>query len=425
MTALAVLALAALGFLGAPLFALIGAAGLGAFRAQGTDVSAVIVELYRLASLPALVAVPLFTFAGYVLAEGESPKRMVRLAQALFGWIPGGLAVVAIVSCSLFTAFTGASGVTIIALGGLLYPVFLQEGFRKSFTLGLLATTGSLGLLFPPSLPIILYGLVAGVSIDDLFRAGLVPGLLILAALAGMSLWEGRRDRVATVPFSPRAVRAALRESAWELPLPLLVIGGIYLGWFTAPEAAAVTAAYVVFTETVCYRELSLTEDIPRAAVHSMLLVGAIFAMLGTALGLTSWLIDAQVPARIFDALHAWVQSKTAFLILLNCFLLLANMVEIFSAIVIVVPLIVPVAAQYGIDPVHLGIIFLLNLEIGYMTPPLGLNLFLASFRFKRPLPEVYRAVLPFWAMLLAILLLVTYVPAFSLALPAWLRGSP
>ena len=405
-----------LGFLGAPLFALIGAAGMLAFHHEGIESSAVIVELYRLASLPALAAVPLFTFAGYLLAAGKGPQRMVRLAQAAFGWAPGGLAVVAIATCSLFTAFTGASGVTIIALGGLLYPVFRAEGFPEPFTLGLLATTGSLGLLFPPSLAIILYGLVAQVSIDDLFRAALVPGFLILAALSALSLWEGRSARIPTHPFSWPKLNDALRGAAWEIPLPVLVIGGIYGGLFTAPEASAVTVVYVLCVELFKHRELDLRVDLPRAMISSMVLVGAIFAMMGAALGLTSWMIDQEIPSRVFDLLHRYVESKVAFLILLNAFLLVVNMVEIFSAIIIVVPLIVPVAMRYGIDPIHLGIVFLINLEIGYMTPPLGLNLFLASARFERPLPKVYRAVLPFWLCLMAVLLLVTYIPALCLA---------
>lgn len=405
-----------LGFFGAPLFGLIGAAGMLAFHHEGIESSAVIVELYRLASLPALAAVPLFTFAGYLLAAGKGPHRMVRLAQAAFGWAPGGLAVVAIATCSLFTAFTGASGVTIIALGGLLYPVFRAEGFPEPFTLGLLATTGSLGLLFPPSLAIILYGLVAQVSIDDLFRAALVPGFMILGVLAALSLWEGRRAKIPTHKFSWPKLKDAVHGAAWEIPLPVVVIGGIYGGLFTAPEASAVTVVYVLFVELYKHRELDLRRDLPRAMISSMILVGAIFAMMGAALGLTSWMIDQEIPSRLFELLHRYVESKFAFLILLNAFLLVVNMVEIFSAIIIVVPLIVPVAVRYGIDPVHLGILFLINLEIGYMTPPLGLNLFLASARFERPLPKVYRAVLPFWLCLMAVLLLVTYIPALCLA---------
>jgi len=409
------LAILLLAFLGAPVFTLIGTGSIYLFSAAGIDSSAVIVEMLRLASLPALIAIPLFTFSGYMLAESRAPQRMLALAEALFGTLPGGLAIVALFTTALFTAFTGASGVTIIALGGLLYPMLSKQGYPEKFTLGLLTTTGSLGLLFPPSLPIILYGLVAKIEIDKLFKAGLMPGLLLLLALSVYAFFTARRAGVKSIPFSMAGLKRAARDVAWELPLPFLIIGGIYAGLFTASEAASVMAFYVLITEVFIYKDLKLFSDIPRVAVKSMLLVGAIFLVLGTALGFTNYLIDAQIPDRIFAWLHAYVASKVLFLILLNCFLLVINMIEIFSAIIIVVPIIVPVAAQYGIDPVHLGIIFLLNLEIGYMLPPLGLNLFLASSRFDRKLPELYRAIGPFLLILLAMLALVTYLPSLSL----------
>ena len=311
--------------------------------------------------------------------------------------------------------FTGASGVTIIALGGLLYPMLSKQGYPEKFTLGLLTTTGSLGLLFPPSLPIILYGLVAKIDIDKLFKAGLLPGLLLLAALSVYAFFTARKAGVKNIPFSFAELKRAARAVAWEIPLPFVIIGGIYMGLFTASEAASVMAFYVLVTEVFIYKDLNLLKDIPRVAVKSMLLVGAIFMVLGTALGFTNYLIDAQIPDRIFAWLHAFVSSRVMFLILLNAFLLVINMIEIFSAIIIVVPIIVPVAAQYGIDPIHLGVIFLLNLEIGYMTPPLGLNLFLSSARFGRKLPELYRATLPFMLLLLVMLALVTYLPSISL----------
>ncbi|MCX5786789.1 MAG: TRAP transporter large permease subunit [Elusimicrobia bacterium] len=404
-----------LAFLGAPVFSLIGALAIYLFYGAGIDSSAVIVEMLRLASLPALIAIPLFTFSGYILAESKAPQRMLALAEALFGFMPGGLAVVALFTTALFTAFTGASGVTIIALGGLLYPMLKKQGYPEKFTLGLLTTTGSLGLLFPPSLPIILYGLVAKIDIDKLFKAGLLPGVLLLIALSVYAVITARRAGIRKTAFSLAALKTAARAAAWEIPLPFLIIGGIYRGLFTASEAASVMAFYVLVTEVFIYRDLDLFRDIPRVAVKSMLLVGAIFMVLGTALGFTNYLIDAQIPDRIFAWLHAFVASKIVFLLILNAFLLVINMIEIFSAIIIVVPIIVPVAAQYGIDPVHLGIIFLLNLEIGYMTPPLGLNLFLASSRFDRKLPELYRATGPFWLLLLGMLALVTYLPQISL----------
>jgi len=415
LTAVIVLALT---FLGAPVFTLIGAGALYLFGSAGIDSSAVIVEMLRLASLPALIAIPLFTFAGYVLAESGSPKRMLKLGAALFGFLPGGLAIAALCATAIFTAFTGASGVTIIALGGLLYPMLTKQGYPEKFTLGLITTTGSLGLLFPPSLPIILYGLIAKISIDSLFKAGLLPGLFLLAVLSVYALIVAKKAGIKKQPFSWENLKSAVRENAWEIPLPFLIIGGIYRGYFTASEAASIMAFYVLITEVFIHRELSLTGDIPKIAVKSMMLVGAIFVVLGTALGFTNYLIDAQIPDKIFSWLHSFVASKILFLVILNAFLLVINMIEIFSAIIIVVPIIVPVAMNYGIDPIHLGIIFLLNLEIGYMTPPLGLNLFLSSSRFDKKLPELYAATLSFWCILLGVLGLVTYFPALFFIQP-------
>lgn len=409
-----------LALLGAPVFAILGALALYLFHGAGIDPSAVIIELSRLASLPSLVAIPLFTFAGYVLAESGSPRRLVALAEALFGWLPGGVAVAGLCACALFTAFTGASGVTIIALGGLIHPLLLKQGYPEKFSLGLISTTGSLGLLFPPSLPIILYALVGKLSVDQLFAAAALPGLLLLTALSGYSVVVARREGVKPLPFSVDAVAAAAKDAAWELPLPLLIIGGIYGGYFTASEAAAVMCFYVIVAEVLVYKDVPWSK-LPGIAREAMILVGAILIVLGCALGLTNYLIDAEVPSRIFEFLHERVKSPWGFLALLNVFLLVVNMVEIFSAIVIVVPIIVPVALQYGIDPVHLGTLFLLNLELGYMTPPLGLNLFLASRRFDKPLPVLYRAVAPFWFLILAALAVVTYWPGLSLWLPRYL----
>ena len=421
MTALLLLGFAALAAAGTPVFALMGGLALWLFHGAGIESTAVIIELARLASLPSLIAIPLFTFAGYVLAESGAPKRLVDLAEALFGWLPGGVAVAGLCTCAMFTAFTGASGVTIIALGGLIYPLLRRQGYPEQFSLGLISTTGSLGLMFPPSLPIILYALVGKISIDKLFAAAAAPGLLLLAALSAYAVLVARREGIKPSVFSWSAIGRAARAAAWEIPLPILVVGGIYGGLFTASEAAAVMAFYVLVVEIFVYGDVSWNK-LPGVARQSMILVGAILVVLGTALGLTNYLIDAEIPARIFQFLHAHVQSPWGFLALLNVFLLVVNMVEIFSAIVIVVPIIAPVAAQYGIDPVHLGALFLLNLEIGYMTPPLGLNLFLASRRFEKPLPQLYRAVLPFWLLLLAALMVVTYCPSLSLWLPRILK---
>ena len=403
-----------LGLAGAPMFAIIAAIGLLAFNAAGTDTSALIAELYRLVDFPALIAIPLFTFAGYILAESKAPQRLIAMAKSLFGWMPGGLAVVALFTTAIFTAFSGASGVTIIALGGLILPALIKEKYPERFSLGLMTTSGSLGLLFPPSLPIILYSIVAKVNIDQLFMAGLVPGILLIVILSVYSVRKAIRAGVPRHPFEIRTVLASLRDAAWEIPLPFIVIGGIYGGLITATEAAAVTAFYVLVVEVFIRRDLRFFSDVPRVLRESMILVGAILVMLGAAMGVTSYLIDEQIPMKLFEFISQFISSKLVFLIILNLFILVMNMVEIFSAIIIVVPIIVPVAMQYGVDPIHLGIIFLLNLEIGYMTPPLGLNLFLSHLRFERPLTSVYRAVLPFFALLLAVLLLVTYFPELS-----------
>lgn len=403
--------------LGEPVFILIGAGGLLLFNSIGVSTSAVIVELYRLASLPALIAIPLFTFAGYLLAESEAPKRLVRLAQAFFGWMPGGLAIVSLISTAIFTAFTGASGVTIVALGGLLYPILVKESYPDRFATGLMTTSGSLGLLFPPSLPIILYGIVAGISVDKLFAAGVLPGILLIVMLSIYSIYTGIRSGVKRQAFSLREALGALKGAIWELPLPFIIIGGIYGGFFTASEASAIMAFYVLVVEVFILRDVKFFKDLPRITKKSMMLVGAIFVVLGTALGLTNYLIDQQIPMLMFQFIHRYVTSQLVFLILLNLFLLVINMVEIFSAIIIVVPLIVPIAMQYGINPVHLGVIFLLNLEIGYMLPPLGLNLFISSLRFEKDIVKIYRAVLPFLAIALIALLIVTYMPELSLYL--------
>jgi C4-dicarboxylate transporter DctM subunit len=416
-----------LAFLGSPLFAIIGFVAVLAFYAVGIDSSAVIVELYRMANTPTLIAIPLFTFAGYVLAESKTPKRLVALSQALFGWIPGGLAIVVLVSSAAFTAFTGASGVTIVALGGLLFPILIKEQYSEKFSLGLMTTSGSLGLLFPPSLPLILYAMVASssrtiageipeVSVDRLFVAGIAPGILLIVILSLYSIRQGVRTHVPKIPFDLKNIWRAVRDAIWEIPLPFIIIGGIYGGLFTATEAAAVTAFYVVVVEVFLYRDVKLFSDIPRIIQESMILVGAILVILGCALGLTNYLIDEQVPMKLFQWIQGFITSKVVFLIILNVFLLIVGMMmDIFSAIIVVVPLIIPIAMAYDVNPLHLGIIFLTNLEIGYLTPPVGLNLFISGFRFEKSITTVIRATLPYIGILLIALLIITYVPDLSL----------
>jgi C4-dicarboxylate transporter DctM subunit len=401
---------------GAPLFTIFGALALYLFFASGIDISAVIIELYRLTDMPPLVAIPLFAFAGYMLAESNAPRRLVNLSQAVFGWIPGGLAIVVLVTCAFFTAFTGASGVTIVALGGLLYPMLIKEQYPEKFSLGLVTASGSIGLLFPPSLPIIVYGMVAGVSIDKLFVAGIIPGIVLISIIAIYSVREGIRAQVPRVPFVWSNVFSTMKEAAWELPLPFIIIVGIYGGFVTATEAASVTAFYVFIVEVFIYRDLKMFSDLPRVMKESMLLVGAIISILGVALGLTNYLIDQQVPQKLFEFVQTNISSQITFLLILNGFLIIVGMMmDIFSATIVVVPLILPIARAFNVDPVHLGIVFLTNLEIGYLTPPVGLNLFLSSLRFKKPVLHITKSVLVFILLELVALMVITYWPGLSL----------
>lgn len=407
-----------LALFGAPLFVVISAGALLSFHLAEIDSSAVMIEMYRITSAPSLMAIPLYTFAGFLLAESNSPNRIVKLAKALVGWIPGGLSIAALLASAVFTAFTGASGVTIIALGGLLYPILIKERYPEKFSLGLLTTSGSLGLLFPPSLPIILYGLVSQTSVDQIFMAGILPCLMLIAILGIYSIRKGVVFKVPRSKLSFREIKEAVRYAAWELPLPFIILGGIYGGFFTATEAAAVTAFYVLMIEVFAYRDISLTKDLPRIMKSSMTLVGGILIILGTAMGFTSYLIDEQVPMKILDLIKMYITSKLVFLMLLNVFLLIVGcMMDIFSAIIVVVPLITPIAREFGVDPVHLGIIFLANLEIGYSTPPVGINLFIASSRFNKPIINVYGASVPFLGLLAIGLMIITYCPDLSLFL--------
>lgn len=417
------LLLLGLALLGAPLFAVIAASALVGFHSADIDLSVVVVEFYRLAEMPILLAIPLFTFAGYLLSESNAPHRLVHVTNALLGWMPGGLAVVALIACAIFTAFTGASGVTIVALGALLYPALTQAGYHRRFSLGLITTSGSLGLLFAPSLPLILYGVIAqqlgvggSITVDDLFLAGILPGLLMVAALSAWSIWLNRGQPLHGLAGT--RIGQALNEAKWEIPLPFIVLGGIYSGYFAVSEAAAVTALYVLVVEVLIHREVKVRE-LPRIIRESMVLVGGILVILGVSLASTNYLIDAEVPTRLFDAIREHISNPLTFLILLNIFLLiLGMMLDIFSALVIMVPLLLPIALGYGIDPVHLGIIFLANMQLGYFTPPVGMNLFIASYRFKVPVMHIYRATLPFFFILLTTVLIITYWPALSLYLP-------
>ncbi|MAI16270.1 MAG: C4-dicarboxylate ABC transporter [Gammaproteobacteria bacterium] len=408
--------------LGAPLFAVLLAASMLGFYSADIDLAIVAIELYRIVDTPLLVALPLFTFSGYLLSEANTSTRLVNLMQSVFGFLPSGLAIVAFVACAVFTALTGASGVTIVALGALLLPALRQAGFAEKYSRGLVTTSGSLGLLLVPSVPLILYGVIAQqldlgepFAIVDLFVAGVAPMLLMLIMLSGWTLWRHRGGAIPRVPFKWANVAKALWDARWEVPLPLVVLGGVFSGVFAISEAAAVTALYVVVAEVFGYREINLRQ-LAKVAKESMVMVGGILLILGVALGFTNFLVDAEVPQQLMALLQEHIQSPLSFLLLLNVLLLvLGAMLDIFAALVIMVPLLLPVAVGYGIHPVHLGIIFLANMQVGYFTPPVGMNLFIASYRFKKPLTELYTATLPFMLILLLAVLIITYVPFLSL----------
>jgi C4-dicarboxylate transporter DctM subunit len=406
--------------LGTPLFIIIATSAMIGYTSSEIPLSAVAIEVFGISEMPILLAIPLFTFAGYILSESRAPDRLVRLTGAMLGWLPGGLAIVSIAACAFFTAFTGASGVTIIALGAVLYPALKQAGYDDQFNLGLVTSAGSLGLLFAPSLPLILYGVVAEVSIDELFLAGILPGILMMLVMSIYSLWVNRANRTPLSAFSVPELRAAIRDAIWEIPLPIVVLGGIYSGYFAVSEAAAVTAVYVVLVEVFIQRDISIRQ-LPEIMRESMVLVGGILLILGASLASTNYIIDAQVPEKLVAFVNQFVSGPTSFLLLLFLFLLvLGAILDIFSALVLVVPLIIPVADGYGIHPVHLGIVFLATMQLGYLTPPVGLNLFISSYRFEQSIVRVYFATFPFLVMLLLAVLLITFWPALSLVL---LRG--
>lgn len=410
-----VICLALLAFAGLPLFLVLAALALAGFSSADLNPGLYFAELLRLAGNPTLVAVPLFTLSGYILAESHAPERLVRLARALVGWMPGGLAVVSVVLLAIFTAFTGASGITIVALGGLLFPVLLKGGYHKRFSLGLLTSSGSIGLLFPPSLPLILFGVVAETSINDLFIGGILPGLLLVSGISLYCVKQGLSVGK-TSKGKRESILPAIINARWEIPLPILVIGGIYGGFFTASEAAIVTASYLILVECFIIKDIHPFRDLPRVMVESSVLIGGILIILGSALALTNFLIYSDVPTILLTWIKSVVNSRITFLIMMNLFLLAVGcLMDVFSALVVVVPLLLPIASEFGIHPVHLGIIFLANLEIGYSTPPVGLNLFISSFRFNQPILKLYRATLPFLSIQLVILILITYIPALTL----------
>ena len=421
ITALSVLLVAAL--LGSPVFATLGGAALILFWNDGLPIASIPLDHYRLVVNPSLPMIPLFTLAGYFLAEGGAPRRLIRVFNALFAGLRGGAALVTVIACAFFTSFSGASGVTIIALGGMLMPLLRSAGYSDKGALGLLTGAGSLGGMLPPGLPLVLYAIVAKISIEEMFLAGTIPGLLMVALIA---LWGVRLAPPANATerkFDWREARSALLAAKWELLLPLVAFLGLFGGFATPVEAAALTAAYAFVVEAVVYRDLTLRRDVPRVMAECGLLIGGVLLILGVALGFTNYLVDARIPERAVEWVTGTIHSRWAFLLTLNLFLLLAGcLMDIFSATVVLVPLMVPIGLAFGVDPVHLGIIFLVNMELGYLTPPVGMNLFFASYRFGKPLPEVIRAALPAVAVLAFAVLLVTYLPWLSTGLGQLLK---
>ena len=406
------------GLLGAPIFTVLGGAAAFLFMADGITPAILAIETYGLSVSPTLPAIPLFTLAGFLLAEGLASQRLLRLFRAGFGWIPGGTAVVCAALCTFFTVFTGGSGVTILALGGLLFPALQKEGYRDRFSLGLLTASGSLGLLLPPALPLILFGIVAEIPIENLFIGGLLPGVLLTTLIAGWGVREGIVTGAGRQPFALGEVWSALWEAKWEVAMPAVVLVAIFSGWATLVEASALTALYALVVQVVVHGDLSIRRDLLRVVTECVTLVGGVLIILGVAVGLTSYMVDAQIPMRLVAWAQESITSPFVFLLALNVFLLIVGgLMDIFSAIVVVVPLILPLGQAFGIHPVHLGIIFIANLELGYLTPPVGLNLFLASYRFKRPLLEVSVAALPMLGILGVGVLLITYVPWLTLAI--------
>ncbi len=418
LTALAVILVATAA--GMPIFAAVGGSALLLFWGDGTPVNAVPGETYRLTTSPMLPAIPLFALGGYVLAAGAASRRLMRLFTALVGWMPGGLAIVVTLVLAFFTPLTGASGVTILSMGGLFLPALVGARYPESTSVGLVTVSGSIGLLFFPSLPVFLYAYYANVPFERVFVGGLIPGVLLVLVVAGWAAWRGWRGGATRTPFHIQEAMAATWAAKWELLLPLVVLGGIVTGLTTLVEAAAISVLYVVIVECAIHKGLSAARDLPRVAVECATLVGGFMIILSVALGLTNFMVIAEVPTRVLDWAQGAIESPVAFLLALNVFLIVIGaLMDIYSAIVVVVPLVLPLALAYGVDPTHLAVIFLANMELGYLMPPMGENLFLSSYRFKRPLTEIYRSTLPYTALLLAAVMLITYVPSLTL----WLVG--
>jgi C4-dicarboxylate transporter DctM subunit len=406
--------------LGLPIFATLGGIALLLFWNAGLPVASAPVEMYRLVASPILPSLPLFTLAGYLLVEGGAGTRLLRVFSSLLGWLPGGLAITTAVSCAIFT--WAGSGVTILSLGGLLLPMLVKARYSERFSVGLINGSGSLGLLFPPSLPVILYGIYSQTAISTLFVAGLAPGLMMVAMVAAWGVLQAVRCGAQRAPFSFAEAREAIWEAKWELAVPFLVLIGLFGGFGTLVEAGAITVVYCLVAERLVSPHFSIRRDFPRVTLECVTVVGGALMIIGAAVGLTSYLVASGVPAQLIGWANAHIRSKYAFLLLLNLVLLVSGtFMDVFSAIIVLAPLVVPIGLRFDIDPVQLGIIFLANLELGYLTPPIGMNLCLSAYRFKLPMAAVYRATLPVYLILLAGVLLITYLPALTTLPVKWL----
>ncbi len=413
-----VLFIAVAAFFGLPLFIVLGGAAYILFAGAGGSLELIPNEAYTMLTGKTIAAIPMFTLSGFILSESKAGERLIGFFRALFGWVPGGMAVVAVFVSAFFTTFTGASGVTILALGGLLSYILVKKGgYNENFAHGLLTSSGSIGLLFPPSLPIILYGVVAQVSIKDMFLGGVIPGVLMVVALSVFGVVAAVKQKVPRIPFQAREVSRTFVDSFWEILLPFIIMIFYFGGITTIVETGAIAVIYALIAEMLIHRDIPL-KNIGDVFIKSLPIIGGVLIILAASRGLSYYIVDAEIPMKLAAWVELHISSRYVFLILLNLALLVTGMLmDIFSAIMVVVPLILPLGKLFGINPVHLGIIFLANLELGYLTPPVGLNLFLAAYRFEKPLSKIYRTVIPFFILLLVAVLLITYVPWFSLGL--------
>ncbi len=402
---------------GTPIFIGLSAIAALFFWHGLTPISAIPAEIYRIVVSPSLPTIPLFTLAGYLLAESKASNRIMNLFHEAFGWLPGGLPIIVVIISGFFTAMTGGSGVTILALGGLLLPLLKKQGYSTLFSIGLITVAGSVGLLFPPSLPAILYGVYAGISVKDVFIAGFIPGLLLVALISGWAVYQGKIQNIPRNPFNIKTLIPAIWIAKWEMMIPFLILFGIFGGFSTLVETASLVVIYTLFIEVFIFKDISV-KALPRIIIECATIIGGILIILGSAMGLTSYLVDAQIPLNLLVWVKATISSKYVFLLMLNILLLgVGCLMDIFSAIIVFVPLIAPLGNYFEIDPVHLAVIFIANLELGFLTPPVGMNLFLSAYRFEKTMPEVYKATLPYFIIRLLAVIGITYIPIISIGL--------